>query len=171
MLLERELAAISARPIYDKPAPLPHPQHEARSQWRAVSGQRNSPPLPNHVDDRQAAQQKPVRAGSLMAALGAATPTALPSELEERTALQTVEGLTRPTLLPKWLPPRRSIAISVAVTIAGLAVCALLSRGGAGVNPSPAGKAAPAANFSGILVDIPLPTRRKSPPPTRQVGF
>jgi hypothetical protein len=176
MLLERELAAISARPIYDKPAPLPQPQHEARSQWRAISGQRNSPPLPDHVDDRQVSQQKPVRAGSLMAALGAATPTPLASELlaselEESTTEQTVEGATRQTLLPKWLPPRRAIAISVVAAIAGLAVCALLSRGGAGVNTSPAGEAAPAANFSGILVDIPLPTRRKSPPPTRQVGF
>jgi hypothetical protein len=37
LLLERELAAISARQ-YDRSAPLPHPQYEARSQGRDISG-------------------------------------------------------------------------------------------------------------------------------------
>src|SRR5208337_2878392 len=135
-----------------------HPQHESRGQSRSISGQKMPPPRPAHVDDRRASKQKPVRPGSLMAALGAATPTA--SELEEKTAQQTIEGLTHQSLLPKWVPSRRSIVISVAVIIAGLAGYAFLNRGGAGANISPAGRATPAAGFSGILVDIPLPTRR-----------
>jgi hypothetical protein len=104
-----------------------------------------------------------------MAALVAATPMA--SELEEIIVQQTIEGLPRQILLPKRLLSRCFIVVSVAVTIAGLAGYALLSRGGADANTSPAGKATRAANFSGILVDIPLPTRRQSPQPTRQAGF
>ena len=156
-LLERELAAISAHPEDDRPASRSNPQREARGQWRASSRHNSPTPLPAHVNDRPASKQKPVRPGSLMAALRAATPTAF--ALEERPA---PERPAPQSTSAKWLPSRRFIVISIAVTIVGFAAHALLNRGQGDANIRATRDATPAANFRGVPAEIPLPTRRHS---------
>jgi hypothetical protein len=164
-LLERELEAISARPLHDRPAfadgrqavnprarplgNLPAPLHH--EQTVQTVDQRAGPleDRPASADSRQVAKQRTVPRTSLMAALNAATPAAL-------------EKSTPSIILPKRLPRRGFLVISVSAAIVGLSALALLNRGGRGAGASLNRQAAPVPVSAGALVSIPLPSRRPS---------
>jgi hypothetical protein len=144
-LLERELEAISARPIDDRPASVVDSRRAVKQRARTIDDR------PASVDSTQAVKQRNVPRTSLMAAINAATPAA-PAVSERSTA----------QILPKRLPWRSFLAISLSATIIGLSAHALLNRGGRDVDTSVTRHATPTTVLDGVLVSVPLPSRRPS---------
>lgn len=164
-LLERELEAISARPIDDRPASVVDSRRAVKQRARPIDdrpasvdmrqavkqGVRTIDDRPTSVDSTQAVKQRKVPRTSLMTAINAATPAA-PAVSERSTA----------QILPKRLPWRSFLAISLSATIIGLSAHALLNRGGRDVDTSVTRHATPTTVLDGVLVSVPLPSRRPS---------
>ncbi len=164
-LLERELAAFSARPAEDRPtAAYARPMDHRPAEYRPA------PPPIRPPEDRPAAgrgqaagqeripcTQERVPYNSLMAALSTATPAMLTEAEKSAPPVRT-----RSLRSPKRLPWRSVLAISLLAMTVGLSAYALLSRGGKDAGTSQTGQIPSAANSDGVWVNIPLPSRRPS---------
>jgi hypothetical protein len=156
-MVERELAALSGHQESERPSPPPRRQREPDVRPSPLPGP--PPQVIPALAFKENSKEKPIRSGSLMAALSTITPAAL-LEPEE----------TRPQHIPsakRLMPSLRLAAISFAMVMVGLTGYAFLTLSGKEAPRSPPKIAASAAGFEGLPADIPLPTRRQSPRPPR----
>jgi len=157
-LLERELATLSVSPEEEGPVPLLHPSHELHTQRRV------SPvldylhgPLSEAVS-RRAFAEKPIRPGSLMAALSAARPSA--SDLPDCDE-HAIDSPARPATVSRWRLPRALVAAFVLAFIA-LVGYAIFNRDGGDAKTKPPEIPVPAIVSSGFPANVPLPVRRQT---------
>jgi len=170
-ILERAAAGLS---IDLKPAPPAQAQHRPNNQRTRPHPSRRSDPIaeardllerelkaisPQPVDERlasagrrQTLRQRAVPRPSLLAKVDAAAPTT-PAMSKRRAPKIT---------LPEILAWRSLLGISASVIVIGLMAYALLNRGGVANETSVAQQATPASVTDGVLVSIPLPSRRPS---------
>lgn len=167
-ILERAAAGLS---IDLKPAPPAQVRHRPNNQRTRPHPSRQSDPIaeahdllerelkaisPQPVDERlasagsrQTLRHRAVPRPSLLAKVDAATPTT-PSPSKRSPKIT----------LPEILAWRSLLFISVSVIVIGLLAFALLNRGGVANETSVAQQATPASVTDGVLVSIPLPSRR-----------
>jgi hypothetical protein len=157
-LLERELAALSLSLEQERPVPLPHPSHMFHAQRRASPVLEYLPGPPSKALPRHALVEKPIRPGSLMAALSAARPSA--SDLPDFDE-HAIEMPARPATVSRWRLLRPLVA-AFGLAFIGLAGYVIFNRGSGETETKPPETPAPAIVSSGFPANVPLPVRRPS---------